>query len=163
MEALIQLEKDLLESLGYDVAKFVRGKYEDVADEYSVRELEHEHETKLHEEKTPTFFLTDFPEHTSPFWNMKRGSGDTAKKVDDIMSGQETIGSADRESDKEVMLTRFKAIMNGGYEQKLFSLFGEERTMAEMDDYLNFDFFTRCGGGIGVTRLMRSMKLEGLI
>ena len=47
--------------------------------------------------------------------------------------------------------------------QKLFSLFGKERTMAEMDDYLNFEFFTRCGGGIGVTRLIRSMKMEKLI
>ena len=35
--------------------------------------------------------------------------------------------------------------------------------MAEMDDYLRFHFMERCGGGIGVTRLIRSMKLEKLI
>ena len=31
------------------------------------------------------------------------------------------------------------------------------------DDYLKFNFFKRCGGGIGMTRLIRSMKMEGLI
>ena len=53
--------------------------------------------------------------------------------------------------------------MDGKYKDKLFELFGEERTMVEMDDYLNFEFFERCGGGIGMTRLIRSMKKEGLI
>ena len=42
-------------------------------------------------------------------------------------------------------------------------LFGKERTDKELEDYLKFDFFERCGGGIGVTRLMRSMKKENLI
>ena len=42
-------------------------------------------------------------------------------------------------------------------------LFGEERTMAEMEEFLKFNFIKRSGGGIGVTRLIRSMKLEGLM
>ena len=129
-----------------------------------IRRLEHEHETKLYTDFSPTYFITDFPEFTSPFWNMKRDeNGRTAKKVDVILSGQETIGSAERETSKEEMLTRFQTIMDGGYRDKLVELFGEERTMAEMDDYLNFNFFERCGGGIGMTRLIRSMKAEGLI
>ena len=95
---------------------------------------------------------------------MKREEdGKTAKKVDVILSGQETIGSAERETDKEEMLNRFKTIMEGSYKDKLYELFGEERTMAEMDDYLRFHFMERGGGGIGVTRLIRSMKLEKLI
>ena len=73
------------------------------------------------------------------------------------------LGSAERETSKEEMLTRFQTIMDGGYRDKLVELFGEERTMAEMDDYLKFNFFERCGGGIGMTRLIRSMKAEGLI
>jgi len=86
-----------------------------------------------------------------------------AKKVDVILSGQETIGSAEREDNKEEMLKRFKTIMDGSYREKLYELFGQERTDAEMDDYLKLNFFKRCGGGIGVTRLLRSMKLEKLI
>lgn len=35
--------------------------------------------------------------------------------------------------------------------------------MEEMNDYLNFEFFPRSGGGIGMTRLIRSMKMEGLL
>ena len=61
------------------------------------------------------------------------------------------------------MRETFETISEGGYKDKLYELFGSERTMAEMEDYLSFDFFPRSGGGIGVTRLMRSMKLEGLI
>lgn len=163
IDALIQLEKELLEYLGYDPSKFVVGKYADVAEEYKVHELEHEHEAKLYEEKTPTYFLTHFPEYTSPFWNMKRNEEGTSNKIDVILSGHETIGSAERETDKKIMRETFETISEGGYKDKLYELFGEERTMAEMEDYLNFDFFPRSGGGIGVTRLMRSMKLEGLI
>ena len=57
----------------------------------------------------------------------------------------------------------FNTIMNGKYRDKLYELFGKERTDKELNDYLNFNFFERCGGGIGVTRLMRSMKQEKLI
>ena len=109
MEDMISLEKELLVYLGYNASTFMRGTYADVASEYGVKELEHEHETSLYEQKTPAYFLTDFPEYTSPFWNMKRnGDGVSAKKVDVIMSGQETIGSAERETDRDVMLNRFK-------------------------------------------------------
>ena len=163
MDKLIELEKDLLEHLGYDMGKFVEGKYVDIAQEYDTKELDHEHETLLYKDRSPTFFLTHFPEFTNPFWNMKRSGSDSSNKVDVILSGQETIGSAERETDKEIMRTRFNSIMDGGYREKLYELFGKERTDAELDDYLNFDFFERCGGGIGMTRLIRSMKLEGLV
>lgn len=164
MDVLVKLEKELLEHLGYNKYKFMVKKYEDIAVEMNTTELEHEHETKLYEEHSPTYFITDFPEFTSPFWNMKRNiESDSAKKVDVILSGQETIGSAEREDDKEDMLRRFKTIMDGSYSEKLYELFGQERTDAEMDDYLKLNFFKICGGGIGVTRLLRLMKLEGLL
>ena len=163
VDKLIELEKDLLEHLGYDATRFVEGKYLDVAEEYDTKELEHEHEERLYQERSPTFFLTDFPEFTNPFWNMKRSGNDSSNKVDVILSGQQTIGSAERETDKEIMRARFNSIMDGGYREKLYELFGKERTDAELDDYLNFDFFERYGGGIGMTRLIRSMKLEGLV
>tara|TARA_B100001057_G_scaffold271337_1_gene271556 strand:+ start:2585 stop:3490 length:906 start_codon:yes stop_codon:yes gene_type:complete len=166
MDELIEMEQELLVHLGYDASKFIKGKYLDVAAEYGTKELENEHETKLYEEKTPSFFLTDFPEFTSPFWNMKRNddpAAGTANKIDVILSGQETIGSAEREVDRTIMVDRFKTIMEGAYKDKMYELFGEERTMAEMEEFLKFDFIKRSGGGIGVTRLIRSMKLEGLM
>jgi aspartyl/asparaginyl-tRNA synthetase len=163
MDALIQMEKDLLVHLGYDSSKFIEEDYNNLLKLYNTKELEHEHEQKLYDELSPTFFIKNFPEFTSPFWNMKRNNDETANKVDVILSGQETFGSAEREVDKTVMRERFDSIMEGGYKDKLYELFGKERTEAEMEDYLKFDFFERCGGGIGMTRLIRSMRLEGLL
>ena len=164
VDKLVELEKDLLEYLGYNREKFCEDKYNNLCKKYAVEELEHEHENKLYEEISPTFFISDFPEFTSPFWNMKRNDNDnTANKVDVILSGQETIGSAERETNKDVMRERFNTIMAGGYKEKLFELFGKDRTEDELNDYLEFDFFVRCGGGIGITRLIRSMKLENLV
>ena len=48
MDKLIELEKDLLEHLGYDKEKFVEGKYLDVAEKYETKELDHEHEERLY-------------------------------------------------------------------------------------------------------------------
>ncbi len=51
--------------------------------------------------------------------------------------------------------------MEGSYKNKLFELFGEERTRAELDEYLELNFIKR--SGIGVTRLIKSMEKEGLL
>lgn len=163
MEDLIRLEKELLLYLGYKESDFARGSYTDIAEAYGVETLENEHEEKLCED-TACFFLTDFPDHTDPFWNMKRyADGRLSKKVDVILSGQETIGSAQRESDPAVMRDTFSTIVNGDYRGKLVKEFGEERIEMELNDYLALPFITRSGGGIGVTRLTRSMKLKELL
>ena len=162
IDKLMEMEVDLLEHLGYDINRVKKEKYDSISARFSVDELENHHEMQLYNE-TPTYFITHFPEHTSPFWNMKRNDEGTSNKVDVILSGHETIGSAERESDKEKMRECFNTIMDGAYKNKLYELFGEERTNAELDEYLQFDFFERCGGGIGVSRLMRSMKTENLI
>ena len=39
----------------------------------------------------------------------------------------------------------------------LHNKFGRERVEKELDEFLEFDFFPRSGGGIGVQRLMRAM------
>lgn len=162
IDKLMEMEVDLLEHLGYDINRVKKEKYDSISDRFSVDELENHHEMQLYNE-SPSYFITHFPEHTSPFWNMKRNDEGTSNKVDVILSGHETIGSAERESDKEKMRECFNTIMDGAYKNKLYELFGEERTNAELDEYLQFDFFERCGGGIGVSRLMRSMKTENLI
>ena len=164
MEALIKMEEQLLQYLGYPPDKFVRGSYLNMAEKYGVKELEHEHETRMAKEESATFFLTDFPEYTDPFWNMRRNEDtNLANKIDVILSGQETIGSAERETDVDMMRERFETISKGGYKKKLYDLFGQERTDAELKEFFSFDFFPRSGGGIGMTRLIRSMKQEGLM
>ena len=161
---LMELQKELLEYLGYNKDNFYVNNYKAIAEEFDTIELDHSHEERLYKEKSPVSFITDFPEFTSPFWNMKRNpNDDTAYKVDVILSGMETFGSAERELDKDVMRAKFESIMEGDYKNKLFELFGEERTRAELDEYLELNFIKRSGCGIGLTRLITSMTKEGLL
>lgn len=104
--------------------------------------------------------LTHFPHHTSPFWNMKH-IGDHAAKIDVIAYGMETIGSAERSTDVAQMRETFHTISEGGYAQLLYDRFGKERVEAELENFLAYDFFPRFGGGIGMTRMIRAMRLAG--
>ena len=162
---LQQFETELLEYLGFGTREeFQQGDYLEVAKRYGVEELEHEHEASLENDYHKVFFLKNFPNYTSPFWNMQQnGDGVTAAKIDVILHGVETIGSAERSTDKEEMRRQFMTISNGGYSNTLFSQFTRERVLKELDDFLTFDFFPRSGGGIGVTRMIRAMKLSNLI
>jgi aspartyl/asparaginyl-tRNA synthetase len=95
---------------------------------------------------------------------MKRNDdGQTAKKIDVILSGMETIGSAERSVDIADMKLRFDTIMDGSYAQTIYDKFGKERVDKEMEDFFKHQFITRSGGGIGVTRLIKSMEKEGLL
>jgi aspartyl/asparaginyl-tRNA synthetase len=161
---LVELQKELLVHLGYDNSNFYENDYKVIAEEFGTVELEHEHEEKLYTDRSPVAFIKNFPEFTSPFWNMRRNpNDDTSYKVDVILSGMETFGSAEREIDKDVMRAKFETIMEGSYKNKLFELFGEERTRAELEEYLELNFIKRSGCGIGVTRLIKSMEKEGLL
>ncbi len=166
LDAMIKLEKELLEFLGFGSKdSFPGDDYVNVAANYETRELQNKDEAKLSEEHGPVFFLKNFPEYTSPFWNMKRNDEDStiANKVDVIMHGQETIGSAERSCNPDEMRECFKTIEDGAYAQKLYDLFGQERVDAELEEFLSHDFFPRSGGGIGVTRMIRAMQLSGLL
>jgi aspartyl/asparaginyl-tRNA synthetase len=163
---MMELEAEFLEFLGFgDKDSFPGGEYLDVAKHYNTKELESEHETLIEKDNGPIFFLKHFPEYTSPFWNMKRSETDAniAEKVDVLMHGMETIGSAERSCDKEMMWNTFHTIEDGAYAGKIFELFGKERVIAELEEFLSFDFFKRSGGGIGMTRMIRAMQLSGII
>ena len=162
MEELKKMEIELLTYLGYKTSSFYYNTYSKLAEDFMVKELEHNHENKMYEIWGPVGFITDFPEYTSPFWNMKR-NGNTANKIDVILSGHETIGSAERETDVDVMRERFNTISDGDYAKTIFDKFGKDRTLAELEEFLSYNFIERSGGGIGITRLIRSMKKEDLI
>jgi len=158
MQDLIKLEEELLKYLGFE-DKMIEVNYDDLCQEYNTEILEAEHETKMWEEKGNIISLQNFPVRTNPFWNMKSGNNGTFNKVDVIMYGQETIGSAERSCDVDTMKEMFYTIENGGYAGKLFELFGKERVEAELEEFLKFDFFPRFGAGIGLTRLSRAYEL----
>jgi len=158
MKEMLKLESELLDYLGFD--KPIEVNYDDVCEEYGgVPILENEHETRMWEEKGPVVSLQNFPYRTNPFWNMRESENRIFNKVDVILYGQETIGSAERSSNVEEMRNNFYTIENGGYSAKLFELFGKERVEKELEEFLSFDFFPRFGGGIGMTRLARAYQL----
>jgi aspartyl/asparaginyl-tRNA synthetase len=159
MKEMLKLESELLDYLGFD--KPVEVNYDDVCEEYGgVSILEDEHETRMWKEKGSVVSLQNFPYRTNPFWNMKEGENKVFNKVDVILYGQETIGSAERSCNVEEMRNNFYTIENGGYSAKLFELFGKERVEKELEEFLSHDFFPRFGGGIGMTRLSRAHEMN---
>jgi aspartyl/asparaginyl-tRNA synthetase len=155
---LRELEVELCEHLGLGVRKqFAHQPYEAMAKKYSTVELTHEHERAMLNDFGRVVFLEKFPEHTSPFWNMRR-TGFEAHKIDVIIDGIETIGSAERSIDPVEMRQRFHTISEGKYAGTLFEIFGRSRVERELEDFLTLQFFPRFGGGIGMTRLIRSLK-----
>lgn len=133
--------------------------YEDLAKKYGVKELTHEHEKMIWRDYGQAVMLTNFPEHTSPFWNMKRNTDGTSQKIDAILYGIETIGSSVRATDPVEMRKSFYTISDGKYADTLFAQFGKERVEKELENFLSLPFVPRFGGGIGVTRLIRACDL----
>jgi aspartyl/asparaginyl-tRNA synthetase len=86
-------------------------------------------------------------------------NGTTANKIDVLLKGMETIGSAERSSNPIEMREQFHTISNGGYAELLYDIFGKERVEAELEAFLANEFFPRFGGGIGLTRLIRALTL----
>jgi|TARA_B100000959_G_scaffold69218_1_gene73373 aspartyl/asparaginyl-tRNA synthetase len=177
---LLKMESDLLTHLGfktdhgrapYEGLDFPGGNYMSMVAHYAAEnnELTDFHEGRMYAEYGDVFFLTHFPESTSPFWNMKMdgmtstGKDRQANKCDVIIGGMETIGSAERSSDVEEMKHQFHTISDGGYASLLYDLFGKERVEAELEEFLSYDFKPRYGGGIGITRLIAGMKKAELL
>jgi aspartyl/asparaginyl-tRNA synthetase len=161
MDVLIKLEGELLEFLGFKPA--IHCLYTDISKKYGIQEIKAEHELMMQKEFGDVISLEHFPQHTHPFWNMKHGKDGIFNKVDVILHGMETMGSAERSTNVAEMRENFYTMSDGNYAKLLFNAFGEERVMAEFDAYLSLEMFPRFGGGIGVTRLVRAMKLAGLL
>ena len=162
MDDLVALERDLCKHLGFNMSRTMHVNYQHAMDLYGTEELTSDHEEQMWNDYGDVVFLENFPYHTSPFWNMKK-EDDIAKKVDVIICGKETIGSAERSSDPEEMRYQFDTISDGMYADLLYSRFGKERVQKELDDFLTLNFFPRFGGGIGMTRLISAMKVRELI
>jgi len=160
MSDLETLEKELVDHMGMGTAHGVVAKdYNEWCKEFGVTELGHEHEDAMCKKwQGRVCMIKNFPNSTSPFWNMKQNGDGTAAKIDVIIAGQETIGSAERSSDPVEMREMFNTISDGMYADLLFGRFGKDRVEKELDDFLNLDMIPRVGGGIGLTRLIRAQN-----
>lgn len=158
VDDLKAMEYELVEYLGFGA--LTEKTYAEWQEHFGIGadvEMDADHELAMEAEFGQTI-ITNFPELTSPFWNMARNDdGNTAKKMDVILGGMETIGSAERSCDVDMMRDTFHSITDGAYSELLFKLFGKERVQAELEEFLQHDFFQRVGGGIGLTRMIAAM------
>ena len=155
---LKKMEYELVEYLGFD--KPDERTYEAWQRHFHLdadAELEASHEQSMYN-NFGSCMITDFPEFTSPFWNMSRyDNGVHSKIIDVILGGMETIGSAERSTDVEQMRDTFHSITEGSYANLLFELFGKDRGEAELEEFFKYEFFPRVGGGIGMTRMIAAL------
>ena len=155
---LKKMEYQLVEYLGFD--KPDERTYEAWQRHFHIdadAELEASHEQSMYN-NFGSCMITDFPEFTSPFWNMSRyENGVHSKKIDVILGGMETIGSAERSTDVDQMRETFHTITEGSYANLLFELFGKDRVESELEEFFKHDCFPRVGGGIGMTRMIAAL------
>tara|TARA_R100000655_G_scaffold25140_1_gene51057 strand:- start:239 stop:1063 length:825 start_codon:yes stop_codon:yes gene_type:complete len=163
MDDMIELEKELLDFLGFGTSDYQQINYDDACRKYDVTLLDYAEEEALCAEFTKCTFLKNFPLRTHPFWNMKHKGNGIYSKVDVIMHGMETIGSAERSTNVEEMRNQFHNISDGEYANLLYNNFSKERVEAELEEYLAHDMFKRFGGGIGVTRMVSALRSEGIL
>ncbi|MEA1909749.1 MAG: amino acid--tRNA ligase-related protein [Patescibacteria group bacterium] len=162
VQDLMNIEKELIRYLGF-TGEIYELKYEDVAKFYSAKSLEADHESKMTIDFSSVVLLTNFPFESHPFWNMKHRSDNIFNKVDVILHGMETIGSSERSCNVEEMRDFFHRVSNGGYADKLFGIFGKERVLKELEEYFSLPMSKRFGAGIGVGRMIRALKHEGVL
>ena len=159
VEDLRCLEEKLCTFLGLGSQEdFVHLMYDHACYRYQTAEITEKEEHLFLQNEGFVVFLEFFPQKTMPFWNMKQ-EGDYAQKIDVIINGVETIGSAERSTNKEEMRHNFFTISHGEYAALLYSTFGRERVNKELEEFLQFDFFPRFGGGIGLRRLMKGIEV----
>jgi len=161
MDDLRNLEARLLKFLGFHDPYIIQ--YEDACRHFGVSEIKAAQEEQMEKDFGTVISLEKFPYRTSPFWNMKHDKDGIYNKIDLILHGVETIGSAERATSPQEMYENFHTISEGHYAHLLFKAFGKERVMQELDEYLSLSFFPRFGAGMGVTRLVRAMQLAGLL
>ena len=162
---LIKTEDELLNFLGFpEPTPYCT--YDALCERYGVEFIEAEQEEIINKEIGNKVFIKDFPVRSDPFWNMQQNDKNKSlyNKVDVILFGQETIGSASRSTSPSEMKDAFYNISGGEYAKILFEHFGDERVIDELDEYLlSYSLFPRYGGGIGVSRMARALQLSNII
>ena len=162
IDDMVNTHVDMLKAVGFK-EPFAHEDYGQMAEKYNVLDIDHETEKNLCDDHGDIVFLQNFPIESS-FWNMKKTFWrNKTKKIDVIIHGQETIGSAERSCEPEDMREMFHSISNGEYASLLFDKFGEVRVEEELEKYLSLVFKPRFGAGIGVGRLIRGMELSNII
>ena len=71
----------------------------------------------------------------------------------------ETIGGSERATNIEHMRDLFYNMDNGHFAKTLFNTFEQVRVERELGEFLSLDFFPRSVGSIGLTRMIRALRM----
>lgn len=161
ISTLKKLEAELLVYLGFEYPISVN--YEQLCMHYNCSSIEAEQEQASMQDIGNVISLEKFPIRSHPFWNMKRTSDGLFNKVDIILYGMETFGSAERSESIDEMREQFYAVSDGKYSELFFNTFGKQRVLQELEEYFSLPFVPRFGAGIGLTRLASAMEKANLL
>lgn len=159
-EDLKKIESDYLAYLGFE--RPIELDYEDACKFYKTDIITAEHEAHMQKDFGTAVLLQNFPTRSHPYWNMKYAGDGIFRKVDVILYGMESAGSAERSCNVDEMKHYFTTVSNGDYARLLLEKLGKERVMKELDNYMALPMTPRFGAGIGIHRTVRAMQLAGL-
>lgn len=171
VDDLHELLRELLCFFGVDDEHMAAMTYEQAAERFDIgevavrKEVTHAAEEAMYTDGgLQACLVTDFPERTSPFWNMARDpETGLARKIDVIMA-QEVMGSAERSTSAEEMRHAFETIEGGQYARTLRVQCGAQFVDQELEDYLSLPVHhVRSGCGIGLTRFVQSLQRMKLL
>lgn len=160
-DELAEFISKLLVHLGFDAPKLVE--YEDECKKFGVEFIEDEEEQALCDKYGSTVLLGKFPLRSDPYWNMRHAGNGIFDKIDVIIHGFESAGTAVRSCNVDEMKKNIHLQDSGNYIQAMYNHFGKERVDDEINEYTDYKFVPRCGGGLGMSRIIRGMKIEGLL
>jgi aspartyl/asparaginyl-tRNA synthetase len=160
-DELAEFLSKLIVHLGFPEPKLVN--YEDECSKFGVEDIEDKEEQALCDKYGPVVLLGKFPQRSDPFFNMRHAGNGIYDKIDVIVHGFESAGTAVRSCNIEEMKENIKVQDSGEYLKTMYRYFGQDRVDAEIDEYTDYNFIPRCGGGLGMSRIIRGMKIEGLL
>jgi aspartyl/asparaginyl-tRNA synthetase len=166
IDDLRQLNTDLLNSLGFNPNNILypRENYDNICNRYEVNQLENEHKYTINQDYGPVFFLENFPERTTPMWDIKLNDLRThSNKIDIILHGIDTISSSEKSCNIFEMNENFHTFSGGGYSELLYEKLGKNRVENDLNDFLNNDFIPRASGRILITQMIQAMTLSNLL
>lgn len=160
-DELAEFLSKLLVHLGFDEPKLVY--YDEECQKFGTQYIEDKEEQELCDKYGSAVLLGKFPLRSDPYWNMRHSGNDIYDKIDVIIHGFESAGTAVRSCDPIEMKKNIKLQDSGNYLNTMYDLFGKDRVDNEIDEYTDYKFVPRCGGGLGMSRIIRGLKLEGIL
>jgi hypothetical protein len=134
--------------------------YDDVTTHFAAPDINESIETQIGQE-WPCCIITDFPERSDPFWNVKRIGGEPARgcfaQFELFARGHRVVSSAELSCNPTEMRDRFENMQGGEFKKGVLGKLRDEFS-ARFDQYLRNKFKPISGGTIDIIKLANALK-----